>query len=67
MRTERPTPWGFDIWNPRLELRRAAADAQREAASEEVPAGEDPPALDETTPFEWPALEPVGAGRGERK
>ena len=29
MRTERPTPWGFDVWDPRLEFRRAAADAQR--------------------------------------
>jgi hypothetical protein len=28
MRTERPTPWGFDIWDPRLSTRREAAQAQ---------------------------------------
>ena len=29
MRTERPTPWGFDVWDPRLSLRQQAAEAQR--------------------------------------
>jgi hypothetical protein len=39
MRTERPTPWGFDIWDPRLEFRRAAADAQR--VGDNLPAAKD--------------------------
>lgn len=61
MRTERPTPWGFDIWDPRLEQRRAAAEAQRGNASAEAPARDDWPILGDDTPLEWPALEPVGA------
>jgi hypothetical protein len=62
MRTERPTPWGFDIWDPRLEQQRAAAEAQRDSASVEAPAGDDWPILDNEAPFDWPALEAVGAG-----
>ena len=62
MRTERPTPWGFDVWDPRLEQRRAAAEAQRGSSSVEEPTREDWPILDDDTPLDWPALEPVGAG-----
>jgi hypothetical protein len=67
MRTERPTPWGFYIWDPRLEQRRAAAEAQRGRASVEAPAGDDSPILDDETPFDWPALEAVGAGARDNR
>jgi hypothetical protein len=48
MRTERPTPWGFDVWDPRLTLRQQAADAQR------IPIA-DTPDSDETTILDEPA------------
>jgi hypothetical protein len=67
MRTERPTPWGFDIWDPRLEQRRAAAEAQRGGAFVEAPASDDSPILDDETPFDWPALEAVGAGARDNR
>jgi len=41
MRIERPTPWGFDDRDPRLELRRAAAEAQRLVDAEETPDADD--------------------------
>lgn len=42
MRTERATPWGFnDDDDPRLGVRRAAAQAQTEADREEPAADED--------------------------
>jgi hypothetical protein len=62
MRTERPTPWGFDIWDPRLEQRRAAAEAQRNAAAVERPLDGDSPIQDETTVADRPEPEGVGAG-----
>jgi hypothetical protein len=65
MRTERPTPLGFDIWDPRLEQRRAAAEAELSGASVEAPYGDESPILDDETPFDWPALETVGAGAGD--
>jgi hypothetical protein len=66
MRTERPTPWGFDIWDPRLELRRAAADAQHGVAPAKAPPDDDPPNLDETE-ADWLELEAVGAGRPDSR
>jgi len=36
MRLERSHPWGFDDGDPRLELRRAAAEAQRDVAAAEA-------------------------------
>lgn len=62
MRTERPTPWGFDIWDPRLDLRRAAADAQQGVVVPEPVDDDDPAIPDETTLADWPELEAVGAG-----
>jgi hypothetical protein len=48
MRTERPTPWGFDVWDPRLTLRQQAADAQRapvaDTSDDREPATSDEPA-----------------------
>ena len=29
MRTERPEPWGFDLYDPRLTIRQQAKDDQR--------------------------------------
>ncbi len=64
MRTERPEPWGFDIWDPRLTLRQQAADAQRESV--DVP---DMSAIDQPTVVVEPGeaepreLEPVGRTR----
>ena len=62
MRTERPTPWGFDVWDPRLELRRAAADAQvYQPAEAEEPTGEDLAITREPDETDERVLEPVGA------
>ena len=61
MRTERPEPWGFDLWDPRLTLRQQAADAQRAS-------GDDPPGIDQPTEADEPVQtdarepQPVGAG-----
>ncbi len=35
MRTERPEPWGFDLYDPRLTIRQLAADAQRKYEPDE--------------------------------
>ena len=35
MRTERPEPWGFDLYDPRLTIRQQAADAQRKYEPDE--------------------------------
>jgi hypothetical protein len=35
MRLERSHPWGFDHEDPRLDLRRAAAEAQRDTSTAE--------------------------------
>jgi hypothetical protein len=60
MRTERPAPWGFDVWDPRLTLRQQAADAQHESDAG-VPDGADPTVPHEPAPAEPPELETVGA------
>jgi hypothetical protein len=60
MRTERPQPWGFDVWDPRLTMRQQAADAQHKADGElrEV----DEPADRNDSPVETRELETVGGG-----
>jgi len=40
MRLEHSNPWGFDHEDPRLDLRRAAAEAQRDIATAEPPAAD---------------------------
>jgi hypothetical protein len=52
MRTERPTPWGFDVWDPRLTLRQQAADAQR------IPIADTPDDHEPAIPDEPAATEP---------
>jgi hypothetical protein len=42
MRTERSNPWGFDDGDPLLELRRAAAEAQRDLDAAATPDADDP-------------------------
>ena len=59
MRTERPEPWGFDVWDPRLATRQQAADAQR-ASDTDVRDGDAPTAPDESAPAEPRELEAVG-------
>ncbi len=61
MRTERPAPWGFDVFDPRLEMRRAAAEAQRtygvlDISSDHVSAEDDAAQIDAEN------REPVAAG-----
>jgi hypothetical protein len=41
MRNERSHPWGLDETDPRLDLRRAAAEAQRDIAAVEPPEADD--------------------------
>jgi hypothetical protein len=41
MRNERSYPWGFDAEDPRLELRRAAAQAQRQMVADDTPDADD--------------------------
>lgn len=55
MRLERSHPWGFDHEDPRLDLRRAAAEAQRDVATAEPPAAEDLTLHDSRSsdPEEW--------------
>jgi hypothetical protein len=64
MRTERPEPWGFDLWDPRLTLRQQAADAQRESVDvPDVPPSGQPTAAEEPGEAEPRELEPVGRTR----
>ena len=60
MRTERPEPWGFDVWDPRLTLRQQAADAQH-VSDADLLDPDDPTVLDEA-PTDPRELENVGAG-----
>jgi hypothetical protein len=62
MRTERPTPWGFDIWDPRLSTRREAAQAQW-AQSDEDSKMPDDWTWDEPGSTETTEPEAVGAGK----
>ena len=41
MRNEQSHPWGFDTEDPRLELRRAVAQAQRETVADDTPDADD--------------------------
>jgi hypothetical protein len=43
MRIERSHPWGFDDGDPRLDIRRAAAEAEREIDAAETPDADDQP------------------------
>ncbi len=56
MRTERPGPWGFDVWDPRLTVREQAAHAQHEPALDDLDredvVGLDDPAADESRELE---------------
>jgi hypothetical protein len=65
MRTERPTPWGFDIWDPRLSTRREAAQAQWGQSDEDVKSLDDPIG-DVPVPIDSPEPEAVEAGRATR-
>ena len=62
MRTERLTPKGFDVQDPRLDMRRAALLAQwgqSDAGSQPTDAS-----VDDTRPAEKPDDEPEAAGVG---
>ena len=61
MRNERPEPWGFDVWDPRLTVRQQAADAQHEPAVDELE-GEDAVGLGESVADETRELAHVGGG-----
>ena len=62
MRTESPTPWGFDRWDPRLSIRQAAAEAQRGTSLDEPqPQAE---SVTETVPAETIGDEPEGTADG---
>ena len=60
MRTERPEPWGFDLYDPRLTMRQQAADAQR--GSTDAPDSDEPIDIEEPASSEPRELEPVGGG-----
>ena len=60
MRTERPQPWGFDVWDPRLTMRQQAAEAQHEADASWRETDE--PADRDESPVETRELETVGGG-----
>jgi hypothetical protein len=62
MRTERPTLWGFDVWDPRLQTRQAAAAAQQLIAVEDWPAADEGP-TEEVDPIEEPETVGVGVRR----
>ena len=65
MRNERSYPWGLDSTDPRLDLRRAAADAQREMDAVEPPDQDERP-LDDTWTTDAEEWEPAMA-TGERR
>jgi hypothetical protein len=60
MRTERPEPWGFDVWDPRLTIRQQAAEAQQ-LSNDDVMDGDDPTVVDESA-AEPRELETVSGG-----
>jgi hypothetical protein len=59
MRTERPEPWGFDLWDPRLAIRQRAVDAQP-LSDAEGPKKDEASDWDEPAPAEPRELETVG-------
>ena len=59
MRTERPEPWGFDLYDPRLTIRQQAADAQRKYAADQTEPDEPDP-LDEEPSSQPQERESVG-------
>ena len=64
MRNERSHPWGFDTEDPRLELRRAVAQAQREMVTDDTPDADDL-SLDDfgwTDSEDWGLAGPPGGG-----
>ena len=63
MRTERPEPWGFDVWDPRLTMRQQAADAQR-VSDAEAPETDESSGWDEPAAAEPRELETSGGVRG---
>ena len=64
MRTERPTPWGFDVWDTRLTLRQQAADAQRVPVPDMADDHDhEDKVLDEPAATESRELEVVGSPR----
>ena len=62
MRTERSTPWGFDDRDLRLELRRAAAKAQRDMDAAKT-ADADDSTLDDIWSTDWEEWELPGGRR----
>jgi hypothetical protein len=62
MRIEVPTARGFDFYDPRLELRRAATEAQRGWNADETSDDTDRAALDAEWLNEPRELEAIGAG-----
>ena len=61
MRTDRPDPWGFDLYDPRITIRQLAADAQRKYEAD-VPEPDAPAAVDEGASAEPQEQELVGGG-----
>jgi hypothetical protein len=59
MRSERSYPWGIDEGDPRLELRRRAAEAQRDPDADELPAGDTE--LDDSRSTDWEDWGPPAA------
>jgi hypothetical protein len=62
MRTERSSLWGFDDRDLRLEVRRAAAKAQRDMDAAATPDADDP-TLDDLWSTDWEEWELPGGGR----
>ncbi len=61
MRTERPEPWGFDLYDPRITMRQLAADAQRKYEPD-VSEPDEPTAVDPGASAEPQDRELVGGG-----
>jgi len=64
MRTERPTPWGFDVWDPRLTMRQLAASAQHEFDLDGDVDSDVTTTVTGGEPADSADLETVGAGVG---
>ena len=59
MRTDRPDPWGFDLYDPRITMRQLAADAQRRYEAD-VPEPDRPTTVDDGASSEPQDRELVG-------
>ena len=61
MRTDRPEPWGFDLYDPRITMRQLAADAQRKYPAD-VPETDESAVAEEAPPSESSDRELVAGG-----